>query len=357
VGFVLVAYVAVSDLRKRYGSLEVLGGISFNVERGRFVSLVGPSGCGKSTLLRAIAGLDPVNSGDIHIHGKSMKGVAARNRDIAFVFQSYALYPHMTVRENLGFSLLMRKVKQAEATQQVRAAAEALGIEALLDRYPRELSGGQRQRVAMGRAIVRNPKVFLFDEPLSNLDAELRVRMRAEIRELHNRLGATTIYVTHDQVEAMTMSDEIVVLRNGLVEQVGKPLELYDSPRNAFVAGFIGSPAMNIFPATTTERGEICLPDGAVLSRAAGPVKGCDVICGVRPENIRLDPDGVPVVVRFVEVQGAETLVNASLGTFELTFVVHKRLSLAAGDRVGIAFDMASVHFFDPKTRIRIGTQ
>jgi multiple sugar transport system ATP-binding protein len=256
----------------------------------------------------------------------------------------------MTVRENLGFSLLMRRVPAAEAEERIRAAAVTLGIESLLDRHPRELSGGQRQRVAMGRAIVRNPKVFLFDEPLSNLDAELRVRMRAEIRELHNRLAATTIYVTHDQVEAMTMSDKIVVLREGKIEQTGAPLDLYDRPANAFVAGFIGSPAMNIFPATTSENGVIRLGDGTRLGPCGALPTGADVLCGLRPEDIRLDKQGEPAVVRFVQMQGAETLIAARLGPVDLTIVVHERLALAADDRVGIAFDPSRLHFFDPQS-------
>jgi len=283
-----------------------------------------------------------------------MNGVSARDRDIAFVFQSYALYPHMTVRENLGFSLLMRRVPAAEAQEHIRAAALTLGIDGLLDRYPRELSGGQRQLVAMGRAIVRNPKVFLFDEPLSNLDAELRVRMRAEIRK---RLGATTIYVTHDQVEAMTMSDKIVVLRDGKIEQTGAPLDLYDSPANAFVAGFIGSPAMNIFPARTGENGVIRLGDGTTLGPGGTVAAGADVLCGIRPEHIWLDKQGAPAVVRFVQKQGAETLIGARLGPVDLTIIVHNRLSLAPDDRVRIAFDPSRLHFFDPQSRKRTSIQ
>jgi multiple sugar transport system ATP-binding protein len=352
-----VSYVAITDLHKKFGNTEILKGISFGVERGSFVSLVGPSGCGKSTLLRLIAGLDPLTTGTIEIDGRRMNGVSARDRNIAFVFQSYALYPHMTVRENLGFSLLMRHIPTSEAQKHVRAAAATLGIEELLDRYPRQLSGGQRQRVAMGRAIVRDPKVFLFDEPLSNLDAELRVRMRAEIRELHNRLNATTIYVTHDQVEAMTMSDRIVVLRDGNIEQSGAPLDLYDQPANIFVAGFIGSPAMNIFPAFVADDATIRLEDGTTLDLGAPPAAKADIICGIRPEHIRLDGEGMPAVVRFVEVQGAETLIAARLGPIDLTVVIHERLSLAPGDRIQIAFNKGCVHFFDPQSRKRASVQ
>jgi multiple sugar transport system ATP-binding protein len=355
-GMEAVSYVTASDVRRCFGSIEVLKGISFEVERGSFVSLVGPSGCGKSTLLRLIAGLDPLASGTIDINGKRMNGVSARDRDIAFVFQSYALYPHMTVRENLGFSLMMQRIPTPEAGQRINAAAETLGIAGLLDRYPRELSGGQRQRVAMGRAIVRNPKVFLFDEPLSNLDAELRVRMRAEIRELHNRLGATTIYVTHDQVEAMTMSDKIVVLRNGNIEQTGAPLDLYDKPANAFVAGFIGSPAMNIFPVTVGQTG-IRLKDGTLLFQHAGMSGDADLLCGIRPEHVRLGDEGVPALVRFVEMQGSETLIAAKLGFVDLTVVVHDRLPLSPEARIHLTFDPQRIHFFDPRTSKRTSIQ
>lgn len=354
---IVVSYVAVTEARKKFGHLEILKGISFGVEKGSFVSLVGPSGCGKSTLLRLIAGLDPLTSGTIEIDGQRMNGVSARHRDIAFVFQSYALYPHMTVRENLGFSLLMRKVSKAHAQDRIRAAAASLNIEELLDRYPRQLSGGQRQRVAMGRAIVRDSKVFLFDEPLSNLDAELRVRMRAEIRDLHSRLKATTIYVTHDQVEAMTMSDRIVVLRAGSVEQIGAPLDLYDHPANTFVAGFIGSPAMNIFPATVADDGTIRLADSTALDIRIGRAVGTDVICGIRPEHIRLDSNGMLAVVRFVEVQGAETLVAARLGPIDLTVVLHERLPLGPGEQIRLGFDQGRTHFFDPQTKERLSIQ
>ena len=352
-----MSYVTATEIRKRFGSVEVLKGISFGVERGSFVSLVGPSGCGKSTLLRLIAGLDPPTSGTIDIHGKRMNDVSARDRDIAFVFQNYALYPHMTTRDNLSFSLLLRRAPHAEATERVGAAATSLGIEALLDRYPRELSGGQRQRVAMGRAIVRKPKVFLFDEPLSNLDAELRVRMRAEIRELHNRLGATTIYVTHDQVEAVTMSDKIVVLRDGIIEQIGAPLDLYDRPENSFVAGFIGSHAMNVFPVTLQDNGDVRLENGSMLALGAALKVGTQVNCGIRSEHIRLDSQGWPAVVSFVQMQGAETLISARLGSVNLTIVVHDRVHLAPGDRIGLAVDPGRIHYFEPQNGRRISAQ
>src|SRR5215204_1092422 len=244
-----MASVTIRDVRKAFGSAQILHGVSVTIEDGEFVILVGPSGCGKSTLLRMIAGLEQITSGDIAIGGRVVNDVAPKERDIAMVFQNYALYPHMTVRENMGFSLKLKSAPQREIQERVRRAAEILDLGRLLDRYPRQLSGGQRQRVAMGRAIVRDPAVFLFDEPLSNLDAKLRVQMRTEIKELHQRLKTTAIYVTHDQIEAMTMADRIVVMQHGVVEQLGAPLELYDRPVNLFVAGFIGSPAMNFIEA------------------------------------------------------------------------------------------------------------
>ena len=240
-----MANVSIRDVRKTFGTTEVLHGVSVEIEDGEFVILVGPSGCGKSTLLRMIAGLENITVGEIAIGGRVVNNLAPKDRDIAMVFQNYALYPHMTVRDNMAFSLLLAKMPQSMIDEQVKRAAQILGLMPYLNRYPRQLSGGQRQRVAMGRAIVRDPQVFLFDEPLSNLDAKLRVAMRAEIKELHQRLATTTVYVTHDQIEAMTMADKIVVMNGGNVEQIGAPLELYDHPLNLFVAGFIGSPAMN----------------------------------------------------------------------------------------------------------------
>ena len=351
-----MSYVSVSGVQKAFGTHDILKGVSFGVERGQFVSLVGPSGCGKSTLLRLIAGLDNPTSGEIAIDGRRMNNVSAKDRDIAFVFQSYALYPHMTVRDNLGFSLLMSKTPPKEAQLRIASAATTLGIEGLLDRYPRQLSGGQRQRVAMGRAIVRNPKVFLFDEPLSNLDAELRVRMRAEIRELHGRLATTTIYVTHDQVEAMTMSDQIVVLRDGAVEQIGTPLDLYDFPANTFVAGFIGSPSMNFVPATVGSDGDIHLCDGTRLpieGRVARPFE-TPILCGIRPEHIQLVDDGIPAKVRLLEVHGAETHVTVRLGDADVTIVIHQRRRLAAGDVVQLALEPTAIHVFDAQTKQRV---
>src|SRR5918998_1228030 len=243
-----MAPVEIRDVRKAYGATQVIHGVSVDIQDGEFVILVGPSGCGKSTLLRMVAGLENITGGEIRIGARVVNNVPPKERDIAMVFQNYALYPHMTVSANMAFSLMLKKAPKSEITAKVNRAAEILGLTKLLDRYPRQLSGGQRQRVAMGRAIVRDPQVFLFDEPLSNLDAKLRVAMRAEIKELHQRLTTTTVYVTHDQIEAMTMADKIVVMHDGLVEQIGAPLDLYDRPDNLFVAGFIGSPAMNFIP-------------------------------------------------------------------------------------------------------------
>src|ERR1700730_16420102 len=252
-----MAEVSIREIRKAFGATQILHGVNVEVADGEFVILVGPSGCGKSTLLRMIAGLENVTSGEGAIGGRVVNNVPPKERDIAMVFQNYALYPHMTVRENMAFSLSLAKAPKAVMDQKVGRAADILGLAQLLDRYPRQLSGGQRQRVAMGRAIVRDPQVFLFDEPLSNLDAKLRVQMRTEIKELHQRLKTTSIYVTHDQIEAMTMADKIVVMKDGVVEQIGDPLTLYDQPNNVFVAGFIGSPAMNMIPGTARSRGGV----------------------------------------------------------------------------------------------------
>src|SRR6187431_514004 len=302
--------VQIRDVRKSFGGFEVLHGVSIPIEDGAFVVLVGPSGCGKSTLLRMLAGLENITSGTISIGDKVVNNVQPKERDIAMVFQNYALYPHMTVADNMGFSLKLRGAKQEEISQGVNRAAEILALTPLLARYPRQLSGGQRQRVAMGRAIVRDPQVFLFDEPLSNLDAKLRVAMRTEIKELHQRLKTTTVYVTHDQIEAMTMADKIVVMHDGIVEQIGKPLDLYDRPDNLFVASFIGSPAMNFLRGeiggdearSFQGKGGISVP----LNGSAGAAKGTPVVLGIRPEHLRLSDHGFPVEVIVVEPTGSE---------------------------------------------------
>ena len=354
-----MASVSVSKARKNYAGFEVLHGVDVDIADGEFVILVGPSGCGKSTLLRMIAGLEEISDGTITIDGKVVNDVAPKERDIAMVFQSYALYPHLTVEANMGFSLKLAKASTATTKQRVREAAEILGLENLLDRYPRNLSGGQRQRVAMGRAIVRNPKVFLFDEPLSNLDAKLRVQMRSEIKQLHQRLKTTIIYVTHDQVEAMTMADRIVVMRDGFVEQIGTPLDLYDNPANLFVAGFIGSPGMNLIPGridiasgtpgfTAAGGGHLPLPDGLVL---AG---GAEVVYGIRPEHLAIGQGTVVAEVVVVEPTGAETQVTAKLGSGSLVATVRERLSFGSGETVRLAPDMAKVYLFDAKTGVRL---
>src|SRR5262245_29106558 len=290
-----MAAVELVDVRKAYGEHEVIHGVSIGISDGEFVALVGPSGCGKSTLLRMIAGLEPITKGEIKIESKVVNDLEPKDRDIAMVFQNYALYPHKNVSDNMGFALQMRKVPKQQITERVKRAAEILGLVPYLERYPRQLSGGQRQRVAMGRAIVRDPKVFLFDEPLSNLDAKLRVQMRAEIKELHQRLKTTTVYVTHDQVQALTIADRIVVMHDGVVEQAGSPLELYDRPANIFVAGFIGSPAMNLLKGTIKVNGKASFvtEGGVTLPLAGAPDKadGRPAIYGIRPEHFSLGGD------------------------------------------------------------------
>ncbi len=283
-----MATVELKNVSKRFGAVEVIHGIDIQVPDGAFLVLVGPSGCGKSTLLRMVAGLEPISGGTVSIGGRVVNGMPPKNRDIAMVFQNYALYPHMSVTENLSFSLRLRRAPRDEMQRKVARSAAILGLDTLLERYPRQLSGGQRQRVAMGRSIVRDPQVFLFDEPLSNLDAKLRVHMRTEIKELHQRLGTTTIYVTHDQIEAMTLADLIVVLRDGRIEQIGTPLELYDTPANTFVAGFIGSPSMNLLDGRIVARGvELAGGDLIALEGLPGS-EGDPVVCGIRPEDLSL---------------------------------------------------------------------
>ena len=350
-----MASVEISNVRKSFGSLEVIHGVSINVEDGEFVILVGPSGCGKSTLLRMVAGLESVTSGELRIDGRVVNDVAPKERDIAMVFQNYALYPQMTVAKNMSFSLELARRPKSEITEKVNKAADILGLKPLLERYPRQLSGGQRQRVAMGRAIVRDPAVFLFDEPLSNLDAKLRVQMRAEIKALQQRLESTTLYVTHDQIEAMTMADKIVVLHDGAVEQIGSPLDLYDRPANLFVAGFIGSPAMNFIkarvdgdrPPTLITHSGVKIPLPPVARRAA---PGSEIIMGVRPEHIILDgPHALSAEIIVIEPTGYETQVIAKFAGQEMTCVFRERLSGGPGDRIGLTFE-GPLHFFDAQT-------
>ena len=348
-----MAAVSIQDAAKSFGTTPIIKGVSIDILDGEFVVLVGPSGCGKSTLLRMIAGLEGIDSGEIRIGGRRVNGLLPKERDIAMVFQNYALYPHLTVAENLAFSLKLRHARQPEIEQSVARAAKILGLEPLLARKPKELSGGQRQRVAMGRAIVRDPQVFLFDEPLSNLDAKLRVAMRAEIRELHQRLKATTIYVTHDQIEAMTMADKIVAMHDGIVEQVGTPLELFDRPRNVFVAAFIGSPSMNLLPVKVISQGV----DNAGNHWAVPGVPGTSgqaLTLGVRPEHLRLDPSGVEARVLVVESTGSEThLVVDAAGT-KLTCVLRERIAVHPGDTVRLGTDIAHLHLFRADTGERI---
>ncbi|MQU78980.1 ABC transporter ATP-binding protein [Sinorhizobium medicae] len=348
-----MARVEIENITKRYGHLEVVHGVSACIEDGEFVILVGPSGCGKSTLLRMIAGLEHISDGTISIDGEVVNDVAPKDRNIAMVFQNYALYPHMTVAQNMAFSLKLSGLGKDETRDKVGNAARILGLEKLLDRYPGQLSGGQRQRVAMGRAIVRDPEVFLFDEPLSNLDAKLRVQMRAEIKSLHQRLKTTTIYVTHDQVEAMTMADRIVVMRDGLIEQVGSPLDLYDEPANLFVAGFIGSPTMNFIEGAM--EADIFRGTGGIECHSNLPAAfhGA-LVAGIRPDKIKLGKSGGPFEVLVVEPTGAETQVVVQSGDLQLVALVQGRVTYRPGESVGVTLDETAVHFFDARTEQRI---
>jgi multiple sugar transport system ATP-binding protein len=349
-----MASVKMRQVEKSFGAAKILHGVSLDIQDGEFVILVGPSGCGKSTLLRMVAGLETITGGEIQIGSRVVNHVPPKERDIAMVFQNYALYPHMTVADNMAFSLKLKGAPKQEITQKVGRAAEILGLGALLERYPRQLSGGQRQRVAMGRAIVRDPQVFLFDEPLSNLDAKLRVAMRTEIKALHQRLSTTTIYVTHDQIEAMTMADRIVVMREGNMEQIGAPLDLYDRPETLFVAGFIGSPAMNMLEGridgAVFRSGVLELPLPATPAGAAGRA----AVYGIRPEHIQLASDGVPVEVVVVEPTGPETQVVAKLGDYEITCVFRERVQAGPGETIHVLPDPALVHLFDRDTGRRL---
>ena len=345
-----MASVNIKNIFKKYGDVEVVHGINLTIDDGSFVVFLGPSGCGKSTLLRMIAGLESVTGGDVEIAGRRVNSVHPKDRNIAMVFQNYALYAHMTVKDNMSFSLALAKRPKAEIEEKVGWAAKILNLEPYLARYPRELSGGQRQRVAMGRAIVRDPAVFLFDEPLSNLDAKLRVQMRTEIKDLHERLKTTTVYVTHDQIEAMTMADKIVILRDGIIEQVGTPLDVYDRPINLFVASFIGSPSMNLIKGIVGK--DYVLTEGGVklpLPKKHGAALGQKVVYGIRPEHLSLGK-GIEATISVTEPTGPEIHVYADVGPQEVCAVIRDRQVLKRGSTVQFAPDLAQVHLFDEAT-------
>src|SRR5688572_2126493 len=354
-----MANVSIAGVQKWFGSTHVIRGVDISIADSEFCVLVGPSGCGKSTLLRMIAGLEEIGEGTVSIGGTVVNRMAPKERDIAMVFQNYALYPHMTVRDNMSFALALAQKPKKEIAEKVARAADILGLAQLLDRYPRQLSGGQRQRVAMGRAIVRDPQVFLFDEPLSNLDAKLRVAMRAEVKELHQRLKTTTVYVTHDQIEAMTMADKIVVMHDGQIEQIGAPLELYDRPGNRFVAGFIGSPAMNFL------EGKISLNGGAAfvgengvrlpLPGAPGVRDGQKVTGGLRPEHLTLGDGGLAAEIVVVEPTGPEVQVNARLASGEeIVAMFRERHPFKPGEKIGLKPLGNQVHVFDGESGKRL---
>jgi multiple sugar transport system ATP-binding protein len=346
-----MAYLELRGIEKSFGPVSTIQGIDLSVEKGEFVVFVGPSGCGKSTLLRLIAGLETIDVGTLMLDGRDITELPSSKRDLAMVFQSYALYPHMTVADNMSFALRLAKADPKTIADKVERAAQILNLKPYLQRTPRELSGGQRQRVAIGRAIVRSPKVFLFDEPLSNLDAALRGQTRVEIARLHRELGATTIYVTHDQVEAMTLADRVVVLRDGRIEQVGTPLELYDRPANQFVAQFIGTPQMNVIAAARVPTLKATIGGGLPEGGAVG----------LRPEDVRLQPAGQGHLqgrVELVEALGAETLIYVSTdGGTQLVARQNTRTPLRAGDAVGLSVDAASAHVFDAQGRVRDGAR
>lgn len=339
-----LARLTLHEVRKSFGAVEVLHGVSLDVEGGEFVVLVGPSGCGKSTLLRLIAGLEDLTSGEIRLGGSLLNDVEPKDRDMAMVFQNYALYPHLTVRQNMAFSLALRRHPKEDTNRKVDEAARVLGLEAVLERRPSQLSGGQRQRVAMGRAIVRQPRVYLFDEPLSNLDAKLRVRMRGEIKQMHQRFKTTTVYVTHDQIEAMTMADRVVVMKDGYIEQQGRPLDLFDYPANVFVAQFIGSPAMNILSGTMTEGG-FRLDSGDVLP--ADTSKGNARYIGIRPEHVMIGSGPTELVTEVIEPTGTETYIAGKIGNRDFAVSTSERISAEIGHRLALTLPGDFIHFFD----------
>jgi multiple sugar transport system ATP-binding protein len=357
-----MAALSIQGVRKSFGALEVLRNIDIELEDGGFLVLLGPSGCGKSTLLSIVAGLEPSSGGDVLIGGRNVNNVHPKDRNIAMVFQSYALYPTMQVHRNIGFGLEMRKMPAAERREAVRTAAELLHIEHLLDRKPAHLSGGQRQRVAMGRAIVREPAIFLFDEPLSNLDAKLRVEMRTEIKRLHDRLRATIVYVTHDQVEAMTLGTKVAVMKSGVIQQLADPQTIYDRPANLFVAGFIGSPTMNLLKGTLEEAGALLalrhgdqtllLPE---MDKGARAYLGKSVIAGIRPESFRSGGSAtLSGIVDVVEPTGPDTMVIINVGDQLVTARLEARERPALGEPITLSVDTSGINLFDPETEARI---
>jgi multiple sugar transport system ATP-binding protein len=359
-----MAQVMMKDLNKKYDEVHAVKDVNLHIRDKEFIVLVGPSGCGKSTTLRMVAGLEEITAGEITIGDRVVNDLPPKDRDIAMVFQNYALYPHMTVYDNMAFGLKMRKFPKAEIQKRVQDAAEILGIQELLRRKPRQLSGGQRQRVAVGRAIVRHPQVFLFDEPLSNLDAKLRVQMRVELKRLHDRLETTAIYVTHDQVEAMTLGDRVVVMKDGWIQQVGEPLELYGRPRNRFVAGFIGSPAMNFMDTTIADGGSalwvecpgLRLKVPADRSARLAAKRGQPVVLGIRPEDVHpatgADPADLTcdAIVDVVEPLGSEILLDVKVGNCVVVTRVDPSVRVKPQDKIRLAFDPERMHFFDSKT-------
>ena len=352
-----MAQVTIENLRKSFGPVDVIHGVDIDIADGEFVVLVGPSGCGKSTLLRMVAGLENITGGLIRIGEPVVNNLPPAERDIAMVFQNYALYPHKTVAANMAFALKQRKMDPATIKDRVQQAAETLGLVPYLDRYPRQLSGGQRQRVAMGRAIVRDPQVFLFDEPLSNLDAKLRIQMRTEIKELHQRLKTTTVFVTHDQIEAMTMADVIVVMQDGVIEQIGSPLELYNHPRNAFVATFIGAPSMNMIEGVGRNGGQLAVEANACLlpvSTDQGFEEGRPLIYGIRPEHLELAEEGIPARISVVEPTGSETLVFLRFGETDMVAAFRDWHDFEPGQTVHLRPRLDKVHLFDQATGLRI---
>ena len=354
-----MASVSVRNVDKRFGDVSVMRGIDLDIADGEFVVLVGASGCGKSTLLRMIAGLESITAGDIFIGGRRVNDLEPRERDIAMVFQSYALYPHLDVRDNMSFSMKLRGKDATEIAAQVGETSGVLNLEHLLDRFPRQLSGGQRQRVAMGRAIVRHPQVFLFDEPLSNLDAQLRIAMRTEIRALHQRLGATSIYVTHDQVEAMTMADRMVVMNAGRIEQIGAPLAVYDAPQTLYVARFIGAPSINVFECSVRDGAsgrEVVTKSGAALTAAMADVDIGDVAAAVRPEHLAIDDRGpLTGTIGVVENLGHQTYVFVETADGRICVLQDRDSRPRAGDAVRLSVRPGSVHLFDGGTGMRLG--